>query len=71
MKNETINFDFVSEVVVENFAKTYNKVKQPVYIGCYRLGGNNGLSVYLYKKPNFLHRKLMQLFLGWKWIDNK
>jgi hypothetical protein len=23
------------------------------------------------KKPNWLHRKCMKLFLGWTWEDNK
>ena len=40
------------------------------YAGFYRIGGDAGLSIYLDKKPKWLHRKLMAICLGWEWIDN-
>jgi hypothetical protein len=46
-------------------------ITPPSYIGGYRLGGNNGLQINLTTKPNWFHRKMMKLCLGWEWIDNK
>jgi hypothetical protein len=40
---------------------------QTNYTGCYSVGG---LSIYLEKRPKWLHRKMMKLCLGWEWIDN-
>jgi hypothetical protein len=37
------------------------------YVGCYSVGG---LSIYLEKRPKWLHRRMMKLCLGWEWIDN-
>jgi len=39
-------------------------------VGSYCLGGESGLRIYLVKKPKWLHRKMMNLCLGWEWIDN-
>jgi hypothetical protein len=41
----------------------------PKYEGSYRIGGNGGLSVSLEKKPNWFHRTMMKLCLGWEWHD--
>lgn len=40
---------------------------QPNYAGCYSIAG---LSIYLEKRPKWLHRKMMKLCLGWEWTDN-
>jgi hypothetical protein len=40
------------------------------YVGCYRLGGEKGLSIFFENKPKWLHRKMMKLCLGLEWIDN-
>jgi hypothetical protein len=45
------------------------KIGPPKYSGCYRIGGNYGLSISIVKKPNWFHRKMMALCLGWEWID--
>jgi hypothetical protein len=37
--------------------------------GFYRIGGNHGLSISFVKKPNWFHRKMMALCLGWEWQD--
>ena len=74
MKNEITNFDanFITKEAIENFVDRQNDfIKLPNYAGCYQLGGSQGLMVYLSKKPNWLHKKLMKLCLGWEWIDNK
>ena len=41
------------------------------YIGGYRVGGTNGLQINFTTKPNWFHRKMMKLCLGWEWIDIK
>ena len=42
---------------------------KPKYAGYYKLGGNTGVIFYLGKKPKWIHRKLMSIFLGWEWSD--
>ncbi len=42
----------------------------PPKVGYYQIGGNYGLSIAFSKKPNWFHRKMMALCLGWEWIDN-
>ncbi len=39
------------------------------YAGGYRIGGPTGLQVNLKKKPNWFHRTMMRLCLGWEWVD--
>lgn len=41
----------------------------PQYVGGYRMGGVNGLQINLITKPNWFHRKMMKLCLGWEWIE--
>ena len=41
----------------------------PKYSGSYRIGENYGLCISIVKKPNWFHRKMMALCLGWEWID--
>lgn len=43
----------------------------PKYVGMYCLGDKNGFCISFEKKPNWLHRTMMKVCLGWKWIDNK
>jgi hypothetical protein len=38
----------------------------PKYSGYYTIGG---LSVSMVEKPNWFHRKMMKLCLGWEWRD--
>jgi len=45
--------------------------KIPNTVGRYHIGGTKKFSIYMDKKPNWLHRKCMKLFLGWTWEDNK
>lgn len=42
----------------------------PPKVGYYQIGGNSGFSIMFSKKPIWLHRKMMALCLGCKWIDN-
>lgn len=64
--------NFITEEAIQNFVNRQNEfIKLPNYAGCYRLGGNQGLSIYFINKPLWIHRKLMALCLGWEWIDNK
>jgi hypothetical protein len=49
--------------------KHFTPFMMPNYVGGYRLGGEFGLRINLQKKPNWLHRTMMKLCLGWEWID--
>jgi hypothetical protein len=46
-------------------------ITQPNHVGCYKIGGEQGLHFCLTNKPNWFHRKMMKLCLGWEWVDNK
>ena len=63
------------DVFVENSEKPYlvvsNNISIPKKVGSYCIGGGNGFCIHLDKKPNWLHRKSMKLFLGWSWTDKK
>jgi hypothetical protein len=61
----------------EEFTGNINKLvaepkelKIPKMVGKYCMGSGKGFCIHLEKKPNWLHRKCMGLFLGWKWNDN-
>jgi hypothetical protein len=59
---------------LENSEKPFvsgNGFKIPNTIGRYHIGGTKKFSIYFDKKPNWIHRKCMKLFLGWTWEDNK
>lgn len=43
----------------------------PKIVGHYVLGGEYGLKIGFTYKPNWLHRTMMKLCLGWEWIDDK
>lgn len=53
------------------FSPGPHTISQPKYVGGYRVGGVIGLQVNFITKPNWFHRKMMKLCLGWEWIDNK
>jgi hypothetical protein len=44
-------------------------VPLPKYVGGYRIGGKQGVLFSFTYKPNWLHRKMMRLCLGWEWVD--
>ena len=44
-------------------------IKEFTYAGFYRIGEKENFNISLSKKPIWLHRKLMKLCLGWKWVD--
>ena len=48
----------------------YKKLITNKNVGSYFMGTGKGFHIYLEKKPNWLHRKCMKLFLGWEWIEN-
>ena len=58
---------------VVNSEKPYLEYKKLITnknVGSYFMGTGKGFRIHLEKKPNWLHRKCMELFLGWKWDDN-
>jgi len=71
-KSTDCNTDFITkEAILDSVNKKSEFNVLPSYAGCYRLGGNTGLSISFGKKPIWLHRKLMAICLGWEWIDKK
>jgi hypothetical protein len=59
-----------SSPYITNLAtQPYSFYVSPKYSGCYRIGGINGLSISIVKKPSWFHRKMMVLCLGWEWLD--
>jgi hypothetical protein len=49
---------------------TIDKYYSTKFPGHYQLGGSEGVQIYLVKKPKWLHRKMMKLCFGLKWINN-
>jgi hypothetical protein len=47
----------------------YAFIAPPKYVGGYQIGGPMGLQINFEKRPNWLHRKMMRLCLGWEWVD--
>jgi len=45
------------------------ETKERKFIGAYCLNGQMGICVHFEKKPNWFHRTMMKVCLGWKWID--
>jgi hypothetical protein len=41
----------------------------PNHVGYYCLGGNIGFCIAFAKKPNWFHRTMMKVCLGWEWKD--
>jgi hypothetical protein len=60
---------------VANSEKPYvannDGLKIPNTVGRYCMGTGKGFCIHLEKKPNWLHRKCMKLFLGWDWKNSK
>ena len=44
-------------------------IVQSKRVGCYFIGGPNGLGVALERKPIWLHRFFMRVLLGWEWME--
>ena len=50
----------------------HSTITSPNYVGGYKIG--NGVSTLQFNfttKPNWFHRKMMKLCLGWEWVDSK
>ena len=63
MKKETLANDY-SHVPLAT-------IQTSTYVGGYRLGGEYGVQFNFTYKPNWFHRTMMKLCLGWEWIDDK
>lgn len=59
IKDLDLNHDYIQN----------RSIKLPKKIGKYCIGAGDGFCIHFYKKPNWLHRKCMKLFLGWEWSD--
>ena len=70
--NPKIGLDNYHKIV--NSEKPYLEYKKLITnknVGSYFMGTGKGFHIHLEKKPNWLHRKCMKLFLGWEWVDSK
>ena len=47
-----------------------NTINLPTYVGRYEIGKDTGTWFSLLKKPNWFHRTMVRLILGWIWKDN-
>jgi hypothetical protein len=43
-------------------------IQVPKIVGCWRINGS--FHVHVTKHPNWLHRKMTKLLLGWTWQDS-
>lgn len=50
-------------------ASTFTFKPSIVYVGGYRIGDRNGHFFSFERKPNWFHRTMTRVFLGWEWID--
>ena len=44
-------------------------INLPKYVGNWEIGKGSGLYFSTFKKPNWFHRKITHLILGWVWND--
>ena len=44
------------------------KINNNRYVGCYDIMPDE-FTVYLKRKPNFIHRWFTRILLGWRWYD--
>jgi hypothetical protein len=54
------------------FEPSYLKVDTinlPTFVGSYEIGKDTGTWFSLLKKPNWFHRTMVRLILGWVWKD--
>jgi len=70
----------IDKIGLDNFHKVvhtekpyleYKKLITNKNVGSYSMGTGKGFHIHLEKKPNWLHRICMKLFLGWTWQDQK
>jgi hypothetical protein len=60
--------EYADDVVQKNASMRIFAI--PKYVGMYCLGGGkNGLCISFEKKPNWFHRTMMKVCLGWEWKD--
>jgi len=48
---------------------SYRSIELPKYKGHWCLPGNE-IWLYQVKRPNWFHRTMMSILIGWKWHDN-
>jgi hypothetical protein len=58
---------------MKNMDNTFRKISQSNDVGGYRIGKleSGYIQFNLTHKPNWFHRQMMKLCLGWYWFDNK
>jgi len=62
----------ISKYQIEYGQDRYVVLPTPNYVGYYQIGKGDGcLQLCLTEKPKWLHRKMMKIFLGIEWFDNK
>ena len=64
--------DWVKVPLPDPTPRRYNNLTSltlPKYVGKWEIGKGSGLYFSTLKKPNWFHRKMTQLILGWIWHD--
>ena len=69
MTDSQIEYDPDVTANTTNYMFTGEMIMLPKHAGGYQLGGEFGLRIMFRKKPNWFHRTMMALCLGWEWID--
>ena len=60
IKDLDLNHDYIQN----------GSIKLPKRIGKYCIGSGDGFCIHFIKKPNWLHRTMMKVCLGWKWEND-
>ena len=50
--------------------KTLKENLKPSYVGSWTISGDGLENIVVAKKPNWIHRKMTTLLLGFVWRDN-
>jgi hypothetical protein len=61
--------EYADNVVQNNVSMCISAI--PNYVGMYCLGGEIGFCICFKTKPNWFHRTMMKVCLGWEWKDKK
>jgi len=71
-----MNFKTKTKMSKFNTTKDWQKVplpntsiNLPKYVGSWEVGKGSGFYFSTFKKPNWFHRKITHLILGWVWND--
>ena len=61
--------DYADRIAKNNASSAFTQYIGPKYVGYYYLG-HKALCIAFEKKPNWFHRTMMKVCLGWKWEND-